>query len=156
MIDKFCSFSIKTSKSKCVFCKTFEFKDIPNTSKSFKLKESDFPWKGATSLSGSPSLDLNGNQWKWFGGPIELSQVLPKGKATFNSLYDNTCVLTCPKGTYKNKHLCLYCNENCNECSSKNSCEVCKEGKYKVKGQCLEDCPIGYSKTENNVCINMV
>lgn len=67
-----------------------------------------------------------------------------------NYLYEDTCVNTCPDGSYAvtsiSTNLCLKCINNCRICQSATYCLTCISGTYLDTNthSCIDYCPVGY------------
>ena len=71
---------------------------------------------------------------------------------------DDKCVDFCPSGYRESKNIsfylggtleerdaCVACPNNCSTCTMNGSCIFCKSGYRFYQGECLEDCPVGYT-----------
>lgn len=67
-------------------------------------------------------------------------------------LYDFDCWTECPGGTTPNneKLTCLKCKDDCDLCQLDDDsvCLKCKEPQIAYKGECVPECPDGYSPDE--------
>lgn len=68
------------------------------------------------------------------------------------SLFNNTCISSCPSGLYSNSSVCVSCINNCLTCTSPTICLSCQIGFVKFSNQCLIVCPVAYSILINNTC----
>ncbi|KAL4493949.1 hypothetical protein ABPG72_021966 [Tetrahymena utriculariae] len=73
----------------------------------------------------------------------------------------NSCVVSCPKGTYKNqsKNICSPCDDNCTTCNGPNTnqCLTCALPKYyqPSTGQCVQQCNLNQYQDDLSVsCLN--
>ena len=71
-------------------CKTFEFKQLEDQYKEFKICSEDFPFDGVYDNNGKEILDAHENPWGWLGGPVTLSMVR-NGNNRFSSPKVNKC-----------------------------------------------------------------
>jgi hypothetical protein len=57
-------------------------------------------------------------------------------------MYNSTCIINCPIGTYKNYDICQKCDTSCLSCVGFSLyCTSCSVGNYFYNGQCLSNCP---------------
>jgi len=73
-------------------------------------------------------------------------------------LYNGTCVLNCPSGTYRdiNTMTCRICNDLCKECNGpqESACLSCTTPyPYLFNSRCFNDCPLGTVASGNYTCI---
>eukprot|EP00440_Ansanella_granifera_P021337 gb/GFBE01023163.1/.p1 GENE.gb/GFBE01023163.1/~~gb/GFBE01023163.1/.p1 ORF type:complete len:1520 (+),score=233.79 gb/GFBE01023163.1/:1-4560(+) len=63
-------------------------------------------------------------------------------------------ISTCPDGNYMSGTSCLPCTQDeCANCSSANSCDLCKEDQLLFHGLCVASCPGGYWEA-GGICTN--
>jgi hypothetical protein len=65
--------------------------------------------------------------------------------------YQNSCISSCPLGTYSVGSVCTNCPSSCSACSDHNTCSSCIDGYVKFATLCLNTCPAGY-QSNNGVC----
>ena len=68
------------------------------------------------------------------------------------SLFQNTCSVGCPDGTFSYANSCSRCPAACTNCSSYTECSACKEGSYLSNGQCVSVCNTGFYYSQG-VCL---
>ena len=73
-------------------------------------------------------------------------------------IYNGTCVLSCPSGSYRdiNTMTCRICNDLCKECSGpqESACLSCATPyPYLFNSRCFDYCPIGTLASANYTCI---
>ena len=65
------------------------------------------------------------------------------------------CLKSCPISTFIRNRKCIKCHVSCKFCNgiNFNRCLKCKNADYILyKGTCLENCPKGMFKRDNNKC----
>ncbi|CAD8163692.1 unnamed protein product [Paramecium octaurelia] len=63
-------------------------------------------------------------------------------------MYSNTCLSSCPPGTYKSNQIYYDCSQNCLECDSF-GCNKCANGSFLNDGSCSNYCPNYYNIIQN-------
>jgi len=66
--------------------------------------------------------------------------------------FNNTCVTTCPTGTYSsvNPNDCINCPANCTSCTSASYCSTCATGLALFNGICTSTCSNGFYLSNTN------
>ena len=70
-------------------------------------------------------------------------------------LFNGRCVKECDKGYYRNPNInqCKKCSDNCKECRSEATCDICNTKFYLSEGKCKDKCPDGQSPhPRTNIC----
>lgn len=74
----------------------------------------------------------------------------PNGTYILNGV---NCVTECPAGYAIVGKECKECTDPiCDKCSTVDSCDECPKPKVTHEGQCKDDCPVGFHKTEDYKC----
>ena len=70
------------------------------------------------------------------------------GNCKSKYLYNNTCILPCPIGTYKDdiNKICIDCDKFCTSCTGINKCGGCKAGFFLKNEICVLDCGTNFFK----------
>lgn len=67
---------------------------------------------------------------------------------------NNSCVASCPNGTFSSIVYCLVCGGSCATCTgSANQCLSCANGLYVLNGSCMSSCPTGYKPIATLNCV---
>lgn len=74
-------------------------------------------------------------------------------QASYRLFYSNSCLGSCPTGTYENSGSCTTCPSVCSVCSSATVCTACSTGYYLYNSYCLSSCPSG-TYVSGSACLN--
>ena len=72
-------------------------------------------------------------------------------KITYLIESTSRCEIKCPKGYFENttNRTCVKCDSGCSICKGSKQCNNCEKGLVLHKGECLHNCPDGYSPSSN-------
>ena len=80
-------------------------------------------------------------------------------------MYQLKCIYDCPIHYFPYNQICMsnfiikiVCHNTCNNCfdSSISGCKDCLEGTFLIKGQCVDNCPLGSYLSDSKECLSCI
>ena len=97
----------------------------------------------------SDCINCTGTRYLYQGTCVE---VCPSGMFRSSG---NLCIGVCPAGFFVTDDLkdCVACDSSCLTCAGSSLCLSCSQGLFLYEGACSSNCPTGYLKTSEKICI---